>query len=409
MRDFDEVYKHEWPKVVATLMRDLKDLDLASDVTQDAFLKAAKHWSSGEWPASPGAWLVTAARRIAIDRIRRTQNFDQRIPELRRQLEVSALSAGASDHGLVDDRLALILGCCHPALAPEGQVALTLRIVAGLSTRQIAEAFLVSESTMTRRISRAKQKIAGANIVFSADRRHLLTRLGSVCSVIYSIYNEGHRNITGPEGTRGDLCQEALWLAGLLEELVPQEPEVSGLHALLLLSDARQPGRVTNYGSLAILAEQDRSSWDTTKIDRGLRCLASAHSRGRLGPFQIQAAISALHSTAPSFEDTDWLRIISLYDLLLVDNDDAVISLNRAAAIGHLKGAKAGLKAIADLSDRDRNRLASYPYFHACRGEFFLAVGNRSEARTALEQAAALSVNETERTHVESRLNSIGD
>ena len=393
-------------------MRDLRDLDLAEDATQDAFMQATQRWPVDGWPRSPGGWLVATARNRAIDRLRREQAFDRRIPELTRQVEASegaGTETGASGHGLVDERLALILGCCHPALPAEGQVALTLRIVAGLSTAQIARAFLVSESTMTRRISREKRKISGANIVFRADRDRLVERLVPVCAVIYSIFTEGHAQATDAALKRGDLCEEALWLAGLLSELVPDDPEVSGLHALLLLSDARRSTRVAADGSVVLLADQDRALWDRAKIAKGLSALATAHAGGRRGPYQLQAAIAALHSTAQSFAETDWERIIGLYDVLLADDDDAVVALNRAAAIGHLRGAPAGLSAIDALSGAHLERLEQYPYFHVCCGEFQAEAGRVDQARASFGRAIGLTENAAERTHLQERLHSLNE
>lgn len=394
---FAEVFRHEWPKVVAILMRDLGDLDLAEDAAQEAFVAASAHWTSETWPRAPGAWLVTTARRKAIDRIRREARFDERIPELVDRTEAPG------PHGLFDDRLALILGCCHPALAPEGQVALTLRIVAGLSTAQIARAFLVSESTMTRRLTRAKKKISGAHIAFRIDRDRLTERLAVVSAVVYSIYTEGHASATDAALVRGDLCEEALWLAALLTELVPDDPEVKGLEALLLFSDARRAARTASDGSLVLLPDQDRAQWDRPKIARGLAALASAHAAGRRGPYQLQAAIAALHATATSFDATDWPRIIDIYDVLVADSDDAVMALNRAAAIGHHLGARAGLAEIAQLSEDHLGRLADYPYFHVCRGEFQAAAGEVDAARRSLRRAIELTQNGVERAHLVTR------
>ena len=412
--EFSEIFRAEWSNVVATLMRDLGDLDLAEDATQEAFIAATERWQTTGWPKNPGGWLVTTARNKAVDRLRRDRAFDRRIPELVQQTDQVGTTGGsggsgggtqASTHGLVDERLALILGCCHPALPPEGQVALTLRIVAGLSTAQIARAFLVSEATMTRRITRAKRKITGANIVFRADRERLVERLVPVCAVIYSIYTEGHASATDASLLRGDLCEEALWLAGLLSELVPDEPEVAGLFALLLLSDARRAARVAPDGSVVLLPDQDRTQWDQAKIARGLGALATAHAAGRRGPYQLQAAVAALHSTAPSFDETDWARIIDLYDVLLADSGDAVIALNRAAAIGHSRGAADGLSTIESLPAEQLERLASYPYFHACRGEFEAKVGRVAQARRSFARAIEFTENTAERAHLQERLN----
>lgn len=407
--EFAEVFRAEWPRVVATLLRDLGDLDLAEDAAQEAFVAAASNWSDAGWPNTPGAWLITTARRKAIDRVRRDRAFDQRIPELVRRSESADEnnSSAVAANGLHDERLALILGCCHPALAPEGQVALTLRIVAGLSTAQIARAFLVSESTMTRRLTRAKQKIAGAKIPFRTDRDRLVERLAVVCAVIYSIYTEGHASATDASLVRGDLCEEALWLAGLVSELVPEEPEVSGLRALLLFSDARRSARTAADGSLVLLPDQDRKQWDQPKIASGLAALAKAHAGRRPGQYQLQAAIAALHCTATSFETTEWTRIIDLYDVLIADQDDPITALNRAAAIGHQRGPAAGLDALGELCEAHLERLVSYPYLHACRAEFELSAGDPDQAHRSFEMAIELTRNSEERDHLVRRLGSV--
>lgn len=399
-----EAFRLAWPSVVATLVRDFGDLDLAEDSAQEAFASAAAHWPTRGVPDVPTAWLVTAARRKAIDRLRRDQRFEGRVPELTRRAEEAAADSAPVAHGLVDERLALILGCCHPALPPDGQVALTLRVVAGLSTAQIARAFLVSESTMTRRISRAKQKIAGANIAFRADRERLPERLAVVAAVIYSIYTEGHARSTDAALTRGDLCEEALWLAELLADLLPDDAEVAGLFALLLFSDARRSARTAADGSLVLLADQDRDQWDRSKIGRGLAALAAAHAGGRHGPYQLQAAIAALHATAPSFEETDWARIVAVYDVLVADRGDAVTALNRAAAIGHHRGPEAGLEALGELSEPHLDRLDEYSYLHACRGEFEAAAGQVDRARRSLKRALQLTTSDAERDHLSGRI-----
>lgn len=396
-----DVFRTEWPRVVATLVRDFGDLDLAQDVTQEAFIAAAESWTPTSRPDRPGAWLVTTARRRAIDRIRRDRRFTDRMPELVAASRLGDDDDPSSDHELVDDQLALVLACCHPALAPDAQVALTLRVVAGLSTGQIARAFLVSESTMTRRLTRAKTKIRVANIPFRvADRELLVDRLPIVSAVVYSIFTEGHTSATSTTLVRGDLCDEAIWLAELLVELVPDDPELAGLCALLLLTDARRASRVDDAGGLVLLADQDRSAWDRAKISRGLALLAAAHSHGSSGPYQLLAAIAALHAAAPAYELTDWDRVIALYDALLVRNADAVTSLNRAAAIGQRDGADRGLAVLAALTEEQTEELAEYPYFHACRAEFLLILGDREAARVAFDHAISTCRNDTERSHL---------
>lgn len=400
-----EVFRTEWPRVVATLVRDLGDLDLAEDAAQEAFTAAAAAWTSDSWPTRPGAWLVTTARRKAIDHLRRTSRFDTRLPELHRLAESRDVHSDAdTSPRLVDDQLALILGCCHPALPTDGQVALTLRIVAGLSTAQIARAFLVSEATMTRRLTRAKNKIKVANIPFEVDPDRLRDRLEPVCGVIYSVFTEGHTSATDATLVRGDLCEEAIWLAGLVAELVPDDPEVLGLLALLLLSDARRSTRLAPDGSPVLLEDQDRDRWDREEISRGLATLAGAFSMGSAGPYQLQAAISALHSTAPSFDKTNWDRIIALYDVLLTRFDDAIVALNRGAAIGHRDGPSAGLAELDAMTPAQHRVLAQYPYLHTCRAEFLLASGDPTGAASAFESAIQLTTNEAERRHLHRRL-----
>ncbi len=385
--------------MVAVLVRDIGDLDLAEDVAQEAFVEAARRWEHDGWPDRPAAWLLTTARRRAIDRARRDQRFADRVPALvARRL---ARSDEPSGHELVDDQLALLLGCCHPALAADAQVALTLRVVAGLSTAQIARAFFVSESTMGRRLSRAKTKIRGAGIPFTVgDRSTLIDRVAVVSGVIYSIFTEGHSSASAATLVRGDLCDEAVWLAGLLHSLVPDDPEVSGLLALLLFTDARRATRVDADGALVTLARQDRSRWDRSAIERGREALAAAHRRQQSGPYQIQAAIAAVHATAPSFAATDWAVIVKLYDVLLHHNPAPVVALNRAVAVGRLDGPRAGLDALAvhDLAE-----LASYPYLHSTCAEFCLELGLRDEAAAAFAEAIRHCGNDAERRHLEGR------
>ena len=268
---------------------------------------------------------------------------------------------------------------------------------------------MVSESTMTRRITRAKRKIVGAAIAFRTDRDRLAERLVSVCAVVYAIYTEGHTSSADAALVRGDLCEEALWLAGLLHELEPDDPEVAGLLALVLFSDARRAERVAADGSVVLLADQDRSQWDRAKIGQGLALLATAHSAGRRGPYQLQAAIAALHATAESYEQTDWPRIVDLYDVLIADGGDAVAALNRAAAVGHYRGADQGLKALAELSSDQLERLSDYPYFYVCYGEFLAAVGDVEQARGFYSEAIDRTKNVAERQHLIGRLNRVGD
>lgn len=398
-----EVFRDEWPRLVATLMRDLGDLDLAEEAAQDAFLEAAARWGRDGMPDRPGAWLVTTARRKAIDRIRRTARLDERLPDLQVRAQ---RDAEASPHGLLDDQLALLLGCCHPALAPDAQVALTLRVVGGLSTPQIARAFLVSDEAMARRLGRSKTKIRGANIPFEpVGVDTLRERLPAVCAVIYSIFTEGHTSATSPTLVRGDLCDEALWLADLLTDLVPDAPEVLGLLALLLLVDSRRDARLDPDGTPVLLTEQDRSRWDRDKIDRGLEMLARAHRHRSAGPYQLQAAIQAVHAAASSADETDWDAVVGLYDALLLRQPTAVVALNRAVAVAERDGPDAGLAAIdaIAIAPDGADPLGAYPYRHSTRAELLARSGRLREATVEFDEAIRHSSNGAQLRHLRRR------
>jgi RNA polymerase sigma-70 factor (ECF subfamily) len=403
-----EAFRNEWPRLVATLVREVGDLELAEDAAQEAFFEAARRWERDGIPDRPGAWLVTTARRKAIDRVRRSKRMDDRLPELHAR---STIEVEVSPHQLIDDQLALLLGCCHPAIAPDAQVALTLRVVGGLSTAQIARAFLVSESTMARRLTRSKAKIRGARIPFKpVDLDTLIDRLPAVRGVIYSIFTEGHASASHASLVRGDLCDEAVWLAGLLVELVPDDPEVAGLLALVLLVDARRGARTDAAGAPIMLADQDRSLWDAEKIGRGLAVLGRAHLQRSAGPYQLQAAINALHATAPSFDDTDWRGVVALYDALMLRGPTAIVALNRAVAVAEADGPHEGLRAIDAIAAADDlgGELETYPYLHSSRAEFLARLGRADEASSEFDLALAICGNEAERTHLEQRRAAIG-
>ena len=382
-----DVFRTEWPRLVATLLRDVGDLGIAEDAAQDAFVEATSRWPTDGLPDQPGAWLLTTARRKAIDRLRRTARFDDRLPVIAQRADaITAAAERSSAAELVDDQLALLVGCCHPALAPDAQVALTLRAVAGLSTAQIARAFLVSESAMTRRLTRSKSKIRSARIPFDPpDLDTLRGRVPAICGVIYSIFTEGHSSATETSLVRGDLCDEAIWLGELLTALVPDDAEVAGLLALMLLIDARRCTRLSG-GVPVLLADQDRSAWNSATIARGLAELARAHSFRSPGIFQFQAAVAALHATAVSFDATDWAGIVRLYDVMLRRQPQALIALNRAIAVSQLDG---------DLDD--------YVYFHSARAESLADLGRHEESRAAYRRAIALSASEAEREHLRRR------
>ena len=391
------VFAEEWPPIVATLVRELGDLALAEDCAQDAFLEAAARWGPDSTPDSPGAWLLTTARRKAIDLARREKRFSDRLPLLHAALEAEA----PEDDPIVDDQLALIFGCCHPSLSTEARVALTLREVCGLSTGQIAAAFLTPEPTMAKRLVRAKGKIRSAGVPFSIpDPDQLGDRLAGVLAVIYVIFTEGHTSADAASLVRGDLCDEARWLAGLLATLLPDEPEVRGLLALLCFTDARRPAREDADGDLVLLEDQDRRLWDRPLIAEGDRQLTSALQAGRVGPYQVQAAIAGEHSTAAAAEDTDWAAIVALYDTLIAMQPSAVVRLNRAIALGQRDGPLHGLDALDDLS----GQLSDYRYFHAARADLLRQLRRVQESRTAYERALELGGNRAERDFIRRRI-----
>ncbi|MFV1971896.1 MAG: RNA polymerase sigma factor [Acidimicrobiia bacterium] len=412
--DVADVFRNEWPRLVARLVRDFGDVGLAEDAAQEAFVEAARRWSPDNTPDVPEAWLLTTARRKAIDDVRRSRRSADRLARMATENLRAApdhvtvpVDQDPPDSELVDDQLALLLGCCHPALAFNAQVALTLRIVAGLTSAQIARAFLVNESTMTRRLTRAKSKIRAANIPF--DRSNLQTlheRLPAVCAIVYSIFTEGHASASSAALVRGDLCDEAIWLGSLVRELVPEDAEVAGLLALMQLTDARRQARTDADGMPILLADQDRSLWDAEKIARGLANISAAHSMRSIGHYQLQAAIAAVHATAPSFVETDWYAIVGVYEVQLSRQPSALLGLNWAIALFQRDGAAAGLKALSEIEERMpfSGELNDYPYYHSARGEMLAEIGNQAAAAEAFRKALTVSSNEAERRHLASRI-----
>jgi RNA polymerase sigma-70 factor, ECF subfamily len=370
--------------VLATLVGFLGDFDLAEEAAQEAFAIAAERWPRDGTPAKPGAWLVITARNRAIDRIRR----DRTLAAKTRLLEVpEAVEDEMEQTTFPDERLELIFTCCHPALALEAQVALTLRALGGLTTEEIARAFLVPEPTMKRRLSRAKRKIRDAGIPFSVPSDHLLPdRLAAVLAVVYLIFNEGY-------GGRGDLAAEAIRLGDALAELMPDEPEVHGLHALMLLDDARRDARFAG-GELVLLADQDRSRWDDAEIARGRKALDRALALQGRGPYVIQAAIASLHTEEPR----DWAQIAALYGELVRLTGSAVAELNRAIAVAETDGIETGLALV------DRLDLDGYQYFHSTRGDLLRRLGRADEARREYERALELAQAEPERRFLRRRV-----
>ena len=404
----EQVFRHESGRAVATLIRVLGDFDRAEEAVQDAFLVALERWPSVGVPSNPGAWIVTTARNKAIDRLRRERRLAQKQVEL---AQLMTLDPGEPDRqnrsSVVDDRLRLIFTCCHPALSPEARVALTLRTLGGLQTAEIARAFLVPEPTMAQRLVRAKAKIRAACIPYRVPPDHLLPeRLDGVLAVLYLVFNEGYVASGGDALIRRELCDEAIRLARLLAALMPDEPEVLGLLALLLLHHARRDARVGDAGELILLDDQDRSRWDQAMILDGVGVLDRAVRLGRLGPYRVQAAIAALHATAASPEATDWGRILALYDALRRMSPSPVVELNRAVAIAMAHGPEQGLALVEELAAG--GALDGYHLFHATRADLLRRLGRDAEAAAAYRQALELTGNPAERSFLTRRLAEVG-
>ncbi|OGO73837.1 MAG: RNA polymerase subunit sigma-24 [Chloroflexi bacterium RIFCSPLOWO2_12_FULL_71_12] len=403
----EAAFRNEAGKVTARLTRLLGDFDLAEELVQDAIVSALEHWPSEGIPEVPAAWLLTVARRKGIDRLRRETRYRQKLAVLEEEAARAVVDPAAPrSEGMAsvqaDERLELIFTCCHPALSRDAQVALTLRSVLGLTTPEIAKAFLVPEATLAQRIVRAKRKIAEAGITFRApEPRELPERLDQVLAVLYLVFNEGYLSSRSDRAARRDLAEDAEWLASLLASLVPDEPEVLGLLALMRLHLARASARFDEHGRLVLLRDQDRSRWDRRRIDDGIRLVERAGALKRPGPYQLQAAIAAVHAEAPAWEATDWPQILRLYDALLAASGGSpVVRLNRAIALRQVAGPELALcevDAIADDLDR-------YHLLHATRAELLRDLGRADDARDADRRALELTDNPAERVLLEERI-----
>ncbi len=405
------VFRQESGRAVATLIRALGDFDLAEDAVQEAFAIAVERWPVAGIPDNPGAWITTTARNRAIDRIRRQRRLREKTEQLTQLAELEAIApdgfAGQDQAmiGISDDRLRLIFTCCHPALAPEARVALTLRTLGGLTTKEIARAFLVPEPTVAQRLVRAKRKIRDARIPYRVPPPELLDeRLTAVLSVLYLVFNEGYASMESPGLIRPELCEEAIRLARVLAELMPDEPEVLGLLALMLLQHSRRDARTDAGGDLVLLEDQDRSAWDRRAIHEGVGLVRRAlRSAGRdAGPYALQAAIAAIHAEAATPEDTDWPQIVALYGLLLRVQPSPVVELNRAVAVAMADGPAVGL-AILDRLEAG-GELDGYHLLHSARGGLLRRLGRDAEAADAYRRALGLATNPVELAFLRRRL-----
>ena len=402
--DISQVFREESGRAIATLVRSFGDIDVAEEAVQEAFEVAMAKWPESGLPPNPGAWITTTARNRAIDRLRREAKRHDRYTQ------AAVLDAGdepPEEVGPVkDERLRLIFTCCHPALAPAAQTALTLRLLGGLQTDEIARAFLVPEPTMAQRIVRAKGKIKAANIPYRVPGdAELPDRLRPVLSVLYLVFNEGYTASSGDELIRQDLCAEAIRLTRVLVELMPDEPEAIGLLALMLLIESRHAARTAPDGSLVLLPDQDRTVWDRELVAEGQALVRGCLRRNMPGPYQIQAAINAVHSDAATAPDTDWRQIVALYDQLMTFAPSPVVALNRAVAVAELDGPAAGLAAVGQLE----SELVGFHHFHATRADLFRRMGRHADAASAYEAALARTTNAAERAFLEHRLDEMSN
>jgi RNA polymerase sigma-70 factor (ECF subfamily) len=406
----ESVFREEYGRIIATLIRLSGSFDLAEESLQEAFAAAVTSWSQVGSPNNPGAWLTTVAHRKLLDAIRREKTKSDKQPELeyetQRLLPDTEAVLLEDEVDFPDDRLRLIFTCCHPSLSQEAQVALTLRTLGGLTTAEIARAFLIPETTLAQRLVRAKNKIRVAGIPYEVPPIDVLPqRLASVQAVIYLIFNEGYSSTTGEQLVRNDLCAEAIRLGRVLAQLSPDEPENLGLLALMLLQDSRRAARVNDDGELVTLEQQDRSAWDKSEIDEGLKLIERALLVGRAGPYQLQAAIAALHAEAKSADETDWAQITALYRLLLRMNPSPIIALNHAAAVTMLEGPEAGLRLIDAAGSS--GKLENYYLFHAARGDVLRRLKRVDESIEAYLRAIELTTNPVEKQYMKKRIEEV--
>ena len=424
-----DAHRREWAFVLAATVRVTRDLDLAEECVQDAYARALDTWGTAGIPARPGAWLTTVARRRALDLLRRDATARRALPLLVTDPGLAPRPDAAADElagpelvgpepggpvpvkladpAVADDRLRLVFTCCHPALATDAQVALSLRLLCGLSTAEVARAFLVSEATMAARITRAKKKIAAARIPYRVPpRAELPARVDAVLTVVHLMFSTGYAAPTGDELMREDLAERSLDLARMLRVLLPGHGEVAGLLALILLTDARRGARIDEAGLLVLLADQERARWDPAKINEGVALVREALGQGAPGRFAVMAAIAAVHDEAPRFGDTDWPQIVGLYDLLMRRWPSPVVALNRAVAVGFADGPAEGLAALDALAASPE--LAGYGYLSASRADFLRRLGRTREARLAYEEALLLTGNAVERDFLAARLDQLG-
>jgi RNA polymerase sigma factor (sigma-70 family) len=405
-----DAHRREWAFVLAATVRVTRDLDLAEECVQDAYAKALATWATGGVPRNTGAWLTTTARRRALDLLRRQATAARALPLLIETNTDEGLDQGREERlvgaEIGDERLRLVFTCCHPTLARDAQVALTLRLLCGLSTAEVARAFLVSESTMAARITRAKKKITQARIPYRVPAlEELPDRVAAVCEVVHLLFTTGHAAPAGAELIRRDLVERALDLARMLRTLLPANADITGLLALILLTDARRGARLDEHGQLVLLAEQNRARWDHDAITEGVALVREALRRRPPGRFALMAAIAAVHDEAESWDTTDWREIVGLYDLLVALWPSPVVALNRAVAVGFAHGPAAGLEALDPLTTEPQ--LAGYGYLAAARAEFLARLGRTHDARAAYEEALLLTENTIERDYLTHRLDQL--